>query len=258
MNKVVLIVAVIVLLILGGAIAWFFINPSAPNTSTTNPTVNPNSAVNPTPIPNGKGALYFTVTDAAAAMGSVTAVSMTIDSVDVYSKTQGWVNVSSVAQSYSLLDLKAKFQALLLAKAFVNPDTYTQFKLRIAKVMVTAAGVQKEAKLPSNNFAFEGNVIVSANTSSAGRFDVIADSSMHKTTAGEFVFAPVIKFDSSTNTTVKVAADNSVVVFGGLINPSVNAGMDATGAVKLNYILDPKTNLRISATGVISASGLLK
>ncbi len=257
MNKVVLIVAIVILVILAGVIVWFLLNPSALVTNNSNSTTN-TVATNPNAIPDGKGMLYLTITDAAATMGSVSAVDVTIDKIDVYGAKQGWVTIPATSQTFSLLNLKAKSQALLLAKAAVIPDVYTQFKLHIAKITVTETGAQKEAKLPSSDFVFMANVKVDGAAISVGRFDIMTDKSIHKTATGAFIFAPVIKFDSSTNPTVKVAADNSVVVSKGLINPTVNAGMDATGMVKLNYILDPKTNLKIDATGVITTSGLLK
>lgn len=247
MNKTILVVIVVVLVLLVGGGVWYFMNSSG---------TPPGGSNNTTETP--KTVLYFTITDAAASMGNITAIDLTIDKIDTYSAKQGWINVSTSSQTFNLLDLKAKSQAMLLVKKEVNADTYTQFKLHLAKVMVTEAGTTKEAKLPSNDFAFTGNLVVNDKNNSVGRFDFIADSSIHKAATGEFIFAPVVRFDSSSNSTVKVATDNSVVVSKGIINPSVSAGMDATGAVKLNYILDPKTNLKIDAAGIISTSGLLK
>ena len=231
MNKKILVALVILVIIVAGALIWYFASsPVVAPTKTTTGTTKTDTAK--TPATTGKGTLYITVTDAAADMGNVSAVNVTIDKVDAFSAKQGWVNISSSAKTFSLLELKAKSQAMLFAKTSVAADTYTQFKLHIAKVTVTEAGKVKDATLPSANFQMAANVLVNGNTSSVVRFDIMADKSISKSAAGVFTFAPAIKLDSSSNATVQVASDNSVTVFGGLINPSLNATMDLKGVVK--------------------------
>ena len=232
MNKKILIVIAVLVVIVGGALVWYFASSPAKvatnepsGTSTTNKN-------NQTATATGKGTLYFTVTDAAVDMGNVSAVNITIDKLDIYSAKQGWVNVVSKPATFSLLELKAKSMALLLAKASLPADTYTQFKLHIAKVSVTELGKIKDANLPSATFQMGANVMLNGNTNSVVRFDIMADKSIIKSAAGVFTFAPAIKLDSSSNATVQVGTDNSVTVFGGLINPSVNAAMDLKGVVK--------------------------
>ncbi len=199
---------------------------------------------------NVKGTMYVTVTDAAADMQNVTAVNMTIDKVDAYSNTQGWVTLSQNSQTVNLLDLKAKSQAELLAKIDVPADTYSQIRLHVAKVWVTEFGQVKEAKMPSGELKIMANTMVKGNGNAVASFDIMADKSMHKTGNGEFIFAPVVKFDSTSNANVNVSSDDKVVVQGGTVNSSVNVGMDIDGTIKSNFQLDSNTKLKINGGAI--------
>jgi hypothetical protein len=234
--------------ILGGVGIWYWMSNSNPATTYAPANSTNTTAQNTTQT---KGTMYFAVTDAAANMGNVTAVNMTVDKVDVYSQTQGWVNVSQTPQTFSLLDLKAKGQAMLLAKADVPADTYTEMKLHVSNVMVTEAGKASQATMPSNTLDLTANVILNSNTNSTAMFDVMADKSLYKTSTGAFVFVPVVKFNSSNDATVSVDSNNIVMASGGNVDSSVTAGMDLNGALKLNFTLDPNAHLNITNGGAI-------
>ena len=197
-----------------------------------------------------QGTVVVAITDAAANMGNVSAVNVTVDKVYLHSESQGWVLVSSNEQTFELLDLKAKKSLALVAKTNVKADTYDQVWLHISKVMVTESGTAKEAKLPSNDVRISGIVKVAANATASATMDVIADESLHKTANGKFVFAPVIKFESRSQATVNVTADNVVTIVNGNVDSSKSAGMDVTGEVKDNFKLDAKAVIEINAGAV--------
>ncbi|OGZ69217.1 MAG: hypothetical protein A3D44_00830 [Candidatus Staskawiczbacteria bacterium RIFCSPHIGHO2_02_FULL_42_22] len=192
------------------------------------------------------GTLYVTITDAAANMGSVSAVSMTVDKVEVYNNAQGWITVSSTPKTFNLLELKAKSQAMLVASADVPVNSYNQIRVSASKILVTEAGKVKEAAMPSGQITFETNMVVYGNTNSVARVDVLADKSLHKTKDGSFIFAPVITFDSSSNATVIVDTNNVVTVSGGAINPTIHVGMNVGGEMKTNFQLDQSLELLIN------------
>jgi len=243
MDKTLIIVIVIVLALLGIGTYYVFVTNSASTVSQMEN--NSNNTQN-----QAKGTLYFTVTDAAADMQNVTAVNATIDKVEVFSNIQGWVTVSTTPKTFSLLELKAKSQAELLAKADVDADTYSQVRLHVARILVTESGEVKEAKMPSSELKINTRVMVNGNTDSVARFDIMADKSMHKTGKGEFIFAPVIKFDSSSDATVNIDSNNVVNVTGGKIDASVNVGMNVDGEMKSDFMLDSKLDIKINS-GVI-------
>ncbi len=203
-----------------------------------------------------QGTVVIAITDTAANMGNVSAINMTVDKVYLHSESQGWVSVSSNSQTFELLDLKAKKSLALVVKTNVKADTYDQVWLHVVKVMVTTSGTVKEAKLPSNDFKIKGivKVIANANANATASMDVIADESLHKTLKGELVFAPVIKFESQSNATVNVTADNMVTIVSGNVDSSKSAGMDVTGEVRDNFKLDAKAIIEINA-GVIQIQG---
>jgi hypothetical protein len=248
MNKTgwVIIVIVIVLLVGGGIWYWMSMsNPNTSNSSTYNTTGTQNQA---------KGTMVLSVTDAAASMKNVSEVTMVVDKVDVYSNTQGWVTVSQTPQTFNLLELKSKNQAKLLVQADVPTDTYSQIKFHVSQLAVTESGVVKNAVLPSNDFNLSANVTVAPNVDASATFDIMADKSLHKTAKGDFVFAPVVTFNSSSNANVQVDANNVVTISGGTANPSVNAGMDVDGTVKANFQIDPSAKLDVNG-GVVQVLG---
>lgn len=237
-------VVVLVLIILG---AWYFM-ASRPTTQSYAPT-NSGATTNSTQS-QVKGTMYITITDAAVNMQNITKVDMTVDKVEAYSPAQGWVTLSSNSQTFNLLELKAKGQTALLAKIDVPADTYSQIRLHVAQILVTESGEVKEAKVPSNEFKIMADVAVRGNANSVARFDILADKSVHKTGKGEFIFTPVIKFDSSSDVAVQVGVDNMVTVSGGNANASANFGMDINGQVKQDFMLDTSATLTVTG-GVI-------
>lgn len=192
-----------------------------------------------------KGSVYFSVTDAAANMGNVTGVAMTIDKVDMYSDTQGWITISEVPQIFNLLELKAKQQSSLLARADVAVDSYTKIRLHVAKVIVTESGQTKAAKLPANDLQINGLVNIKDHVPASVKIDVLADQSVHKTTKGEVIFAPVVNFESRSNASVQIGSGNIITISGGNVDDNQNAGMDIDGQVKSNFHLNLDTKLKI-------------
>jgi len=243
-TKALIIGGIVAVLLVGGL--WVLSNTEL-FSGTENPSQN-----NGTILQNNKekGTLVLSITDAAVDMGTISAVSMTIDKVYVHSKAQGWVTVLKAPQSFSLLTLKSSGRAALLAKIDIAADTYDQAWLHISNVTITEAGKVKEALLPSNDFKMEGSIKVENNTNSIAKFDILADQSIHKTSKGEFVFAPVIKFESRINATISFDSNNFVTISDGNLVSSTTAGMNVDGQVKTNFQLDPKKELEIK-NGVI-------
>ncbi|MBI2542239.1 DUF4382 domain-containing protein [Candidatus Woesearchaeota archaeon] len=178
-----------------------------------------------------KGNAIFTITDAAANMGSVTSLKITVDKVMVHSDAKGWVNVSATPQTFDLLELKARGTQALITSANLEPGVYNQIRLDVSQVMVADANGEQEAKLPSNELKIFGTLVVGANSTSTATFDFIADESLHITGNGKYIMAPVIKLETKENADVEIKADNTVDIKGGIVKTSVNVGMDENGNV---------------------------
>ena len=187
-------------------------------------------------------------------MGAVSAIDMTVDKVEMHSEAQGWVTVSETTKTFDLLEIKSKSRAELLAKAAVTADTYKQVRFHVKSIIVTESGQKREAKIPSNEFRMNGVVKVVGNADTSAKFDVLADQSLHKTGNGEYIFAPVVKFESRSSATINVAADDTVTVMGGSTDENSKAGMDINGEVKVNFQLNLNSNLEIVG-GVIKVKG---
>jgi hypothetical protein len=198
---------------------------------------------------SSQGTVYLSVTDAAADMGSVSEVAMTIDKAYVHSQSRGWVAVLQDPQTFKLLSLNASGQAQLLAQAQVPADTYDQIWLHMSKVTVTDSGSAKTAVLPSGDIKVNTAMHVSSGQASEAAVDVMANQSLHKTSQGEFVFAPVLTVESRNNADVSVGQDSAVSVSGGTVESNISAGMDVSGEVKNDFKLPSDAVLNVGADG---------
>ncbi len=248
MNKGILTGLVVVLVVVVAGVGWaLYANMHA------NSQNGQYGATQNTTAPN-QGKVYVGVTDAAANMGAVTAVNMTVDKVYLHSQAQGWVTVSSTPQTVDLLALHSAKSTALLAQTNVAADTYDQIWFHVASVKVTESGKVKTATLPSNDFKMNTAIVVAENAATSAKADVLADQSLHETSSGEVVFAPVVTFESRSNAAVTVDANNMENISGGTVDSSTTAGMDIDGTVKTNFKLDANTNLQIN-NGIINIKG---
>ncbi|MBI2578949.1 MAG: DUF4382 domain-containing protein [Candidatus Aenigmarchaeota archaeon] len=198
-----------------------------------------------------KGSVFFTMADAAADMGAVSSVVVTVDSVRAHSNTQGWITVSSETRTYDLMQLKAQSNQVLLAEAQLDPGTYQQVRLDVSKVVVTDAGGEHEARLPSGELKIVGQLIVEANKTSSVTFDFIADESLHVTGNGQYVFAPVVQLTTRHSADVDVRNTNNVQIRSGTVDTDTKVGMDINGNVGVGVKIDPNVVINVGADGKV-------
>lgn len=181
------------------------------------------------------GNLYLAIADDGSNLGGVSAVQIAIDKVSLHSQSLGWVTVSQLPQTFSLLELKSGGKPELVSKSSIAVGTYDQVWFHIANVMVAKSTSIKTAAVPSNDFKMDATVKVVANADSTATIDIDVDKSLHKTSSGEFIFAPVVNFESRSSATVNIGAKNLLDILGGTVDSTVEAGMDASGQVKSNF-----------------------
>lgn len=211
---------------------------------------------------NGTGKVYVTVSDASANVQDVNDVALTINKVELHSTTQGWITVSTNPNTFNLLSLKASGKVELAGEADVPADTYDQVRATIGSVEVktTNAGT-KTAVLASNTLTISGTTVVDANESSHANLDVQTSDSLHTAIDGEFVFTPVVNFESQDNATVTLNSDNSVTATGGTVDASLMVGTDLSGATHVGAEISPNVQIQINAgipvmvTGSTNVSG---
>lgn len=198
------------------------------------------------------GRVVFTITDAAANMGSVSSVEVTIDQISVQSATKGWVTLSTQPRTYDLLELKAENKNEILVDTNVETGTYNQMRLHISRVVVTDSSGTHEAKLPSNDLKIVGSFVVTGNSTSTASFDFIVDESLHVAGNGQYVMAPVIQVETRENATVSVSSNNSVQVSGGNIKTNSKVGTDLKGNVGVGINVPADANIDISILGAVT------
>lgn len=235
MNKGITILAILVIIVLAGILLYAGGDTQSGDRAST----------------DGNGVVYFAVTDAAADMGNVTEVTMTTDNVELHSESTGWVAAEETEKSFNLLQLKASNSAQLWTAASVPAETYERVRLTIDDVRVTTQnGAESEAALPSRTVTVSGNVNVQANATSSATFDVLADQSLHTTTEGEYVFAPVVQMESRSGTKVSVNDDNVVTVEGGTVDSNITVGVDLSGnSVEGGAQVSPSETITVTRDG---------
>ncbi len=240
----IIITVVVVLLVLAGF--WYIFSGS--RMSTYSP---PTPSTGTPPSAAVKGRAVFAIKDAAtASMGSVTSVVVTVDKVEAHSSAQGWMTVSTTPKQYDLLKLKQSGGAALLADVQLPVDTYDQIRLNISKVEIMRKdGVVLTAKLRSHTLKVIGNLVVAEGKTSTVTIDFMADKSLHLTSNGTYILAPVVKLEIKSDADVEVKADENVMINGGKVETDENEGMDEKGETKVNFEL--KGDLNVDANDVI-------
>ena len=202
-----------------------------------------------------KGSAVFTVSDAAADMGAVSDIQLTVDGLRVRTEAGAWTTVDIDEQTYALLELRDRAAAVLLADVELEAGTYDRLELQLSEVVVVDAEGSHEATLPNETLEMEGTLEVIADATAAADFDFLADQSLHVTTEGEYVFAPVVLLETRSRAEVSVGADNVVDVDGGSVTTQVEIGMDADGSVGAGLRILPEAVLDVSSGVVVQTGG---
>ena len=132
-----------------------------------------------------------------------------------------------------------------MADVQLAAGSYDQVRLSIERVVVTDEDGGHDVKLPSNELKIVGTTEVEAGKTSAVTFDFIADESLHKTGQGEYIMAPVVKFESRSDAEVVVGNRNEAKVTGGNVESSNKFGMDINGNVDVGVKIGLNTALSI-------------
>ena len=237
MNKVITIIAVLAIVFLGGVLIF---NSSPENDATT----------------TGKtGAVLIAITDAAANMENISEITMSAQTVAVHSKTQGWVRVSEAEKQYNLLALNSADETKLYARADIPAGSYNKVRMAIGDVTVTTEdGSTHEVLTPNSEITVDGAVEVSADATSTVTVDIKGDQSLHTTTDGSFVFAPVIEMEARSGANVSVDNQNRVQISGGDVTTNVSVGLDLNGTSKTNFRVDPNATIEVTADGTLQLS----
>lgn len=199
--------------------------------------------------PDNAGTLYIGITDATNEITDVSEVNLSVNKVEVYSSTKGWVTAGSSSKSYKLFALNASGKTELYAKTDVEAGTYDKVRVTLGDAVVTSKTKgDVKATLPSSYVVIDSAVKVKEGESTHVKLDVIADESLHLTVDGAYVFAPVVKTESKSNTTVTVGSDNVITTSGGTVDSSTSVGVDIDGTSKANFELITDTSLKVDSS----------
>lgn len=196
------------------------------------------------------GSVVFSVTDATAEIENVNEVRLELGGAELYSATRGWVRVSSDDVEYKLIELREVGVSKIYATANVAADTYSKVRVELKKATLEwsdkMSSETKEAILLTNNIEFNSNVVVTKGSTSSVELDFIASESLHTSTDGEYVFAPVVEVEVSSGANVEVdSTTGTVVTTGGTITSDISIGTDIDGSVKTNFKLDADVEINL-------------
>src|SRR3989344_2390177 len=199
------------------------------------------SGGSPTEAP---GRIVVAITDKAVAFTAADSILLKVSEVRLKSETRGWITISEDSRQFDLLRLKESGSLALLTDTTIAPDTYSQVRLAVDEVLVLRGGRTTAAKLPSGDLKILGTVTVTEGKTTSVVLDFLAGKSLHTAPNGKFIFLPVIKFVTRTDT-VATVSEGSVTVEGGSVTNDLSVGMTEYGNVQENFVLDPETNLEI-------------
>lgn len=190
--------------------------------------------------------MVFGITDSSSpAIENIEAVFITIHDLQIRHSEKGWIDVFGDAQQYDLISLKRENAVFLVTDVDVDAGTYDQVGLTMGNVTVVERGTQKEATLPLGDIKIFGNIVVNEGQQSTIVFDIAAIRSLYQTDAGEFIFVPIIKLQSRSNTVSHLNQEGEIAIVGGQVETDKSVGMDINGEVKTNFILDENAKLSI-------------
>ena len=201
------------------------------------------------------GDVVFAITDAAANMGEVTAMEMTVNQIRVRAEGGEWTTVSSEEQTFDLLQLRATNTVQLMTQVQLQERNYDMVEINVSQVRVTNGSGTHTAMMINNRLQMECMLEVQTQTMATVNFDFIADESLHETTEGQYVFAPVIALQTRMQAQVQLKNNNEVDISGGTVRTNAQIGMNISGQMGVGLKIQTGTQLQISAGKVIEAGG---
>jgi len=194
------------------------------------------------------GEVVVSFTDETAQIENVSEIRMTVDKVELYSETKGWVEIDSSDVEYELLALKASGESHVYATAEVAADAYSRAKVTLKQAIVEEVdGSMEAATLVATEIEMPASTRVEEGSTASVHLDVLADQSLHVTTEGEYVFAPVIAVETRSGADVTVASNGVVSLSGGVVDTNTTFGTDIDGSVKANFRLDANTKIELDS-----------
>jgi len=195
------------------------------------------------------GNLYVSVTDATADIQNVNDIDLSVKKVEIHSKEEGWVTISSKEKVYALLALKASGRVELYAKKTgLEAGTYDKVRITLGNSVVhTKTKGDVKAVIPGSQVVINTRLKINNGADSHFKIDFMADKSLHATSDGKFVFAPVVQVESRSNAQINVGSDDMVQVSGGTVDTNTTIGVDLSGSSRVNYQLQTDSSLKINS-----------
>lgn len=253
-SKIAIGIAIVALMAAGG---WTYAKMHTPEqdfslesgSQTTQTTTMPNDQQ----ADSTYGRAVVSVRDAAMNMNTIDEINVRVTKVELHSSTSGWITASTTPRTYNLLKLNRDDEAQILVDINAKEGVYDQVRITVDSITVKEKGSStlKEAKLPSNVIKINTTLIVQAGKTASLNFDFLADKSLHKTGDGKYIFIPVIKTETRSDSRVTIGSNDAIIIDGGHIDSSQNDGMDIDGSIRSNFEIDSNKILTVDNDSVI-------
>ena len=127
----------------------------------------------------------------------VTKVLVTTKNIQVHKAgagdDSGWETVIGDEKTFDLVAVSEVAQ--ILGAGTLPVGSYTQVRMDVPKVRVTANGKDFDATVPSDKLKIVGNFNVNANATTSLKLDFQGDQSLVLTGEGKAIFKPVVKLE---------------------------------------------------------------
>ena len=210
------------------------------------PPATPSSSPSPSTTQQ-TGKIFFTITDDSVPLDAISSLSIAITNISARKSNSQWVAISNARHVYDLLQLKRDGKLELVRELLIPADTYDLLSLTIESVVLTKNGIAQIAKLPSKIVYLPFSLPLRPGQTAAISLDVLADKSLHVSTAGEHIFAPVIRVDVLGEIQHTQKSGSKIEFFGGLPKFASSYGMDEIGVMRKNSLgIDSLSHIEIT------------
>jgi hypothetical protein len=159
-------------------------------------------------LPSGTGLLQVYVTDPPPP--DMEKIMVEVESLQVHKTGGSWITIDENPGSFNLKELEG-IQEYLTGK-IIDAGKYTQIRLDVVSVIITAGGVEHTARVPSGEIKLVGNFEVADGSTTAITLDFNGKESVNVTGNDQYIFKPVVKLLVTEPSQTQAAAPTLVSI----------------------------------------------
>lgn len=223
----------------------------APNSSGPSPSPAPKPQAQPTSVLPSKtqGRVVVVITDDVVGLNTISELRLTVSEVRVLNAAGKWVSVSSSPKQYELLMLDQKALHAVFADSNLEVGSYKEIWITLGSASVVKNGSAYPLKLPSRDIRVAAKLNIIRGKDAGVIIDIQGDTSLFQTEKGAYVFMPVVRFQTLSQTSTQIFSGIAYFT-GGSADTDVTVGMNENGIVKTGFSFNKNTRFDIVGNAI--------